>query len=255
VAAVRPLGGGGEQPLQQHYLVAVQVGGDGQPADLFPGQRQRALRRRELLAQPDVLLGQLAVLGPGAGQLVLQPGDRLAQRRRVKRPGFRLGRREPPNDLDQQPPGQLIVIKLSSPARNTNSPGNPRSPDEPSSPRKPSSPDGPCAARTAQPSQPDGLRPAQADPVRPLAPHLAVDQPGSFHARQELRERHARARITDRGGQLRAGHPVLVEEFPDLRKVGQDVLARPDGPLSGRPVPVPHVSTLSHGKSRLPTIS
>ena len=42
-------------------------------------------------------------------------------------------------------------------------------------------------------------------------------------------------------------HPVLVEKLPDLREVGQDVLACPHGPFSGRPVTVPHVSTLSHG--------
>jgi hypothetical protein len=99
------------------------------------------------------------------------------------------------------------------------------------------------------------VREPQAYPVRSLAPDFALDQPRTFHARKQLRERHAGTRVADRGGQLRAGHPVGVKELVDLRQVRDDVLTRPYGSLPGGSFPDPHVSTLSPWQSRLPTTS
>jgi len=279
--------------LQQHHLAAVQVGADRQPADLFGSQLQRPLRGPELLPQPDVLLGQLAVLAPRRGQLVLQAGDGLLQgrlvrrHRTVRRARLRAGRGQPPDHLHQQAPGQLVVVE---PVRGADGPGaaraarpgrNPASPDSPAGPG-PANPAGPGSGDpgdTGDPGNTDpgdrGTNPArdrhadpgshaehrthlghprrsQADPVGTLSPHLALDQPRTFHTRQQLRERHAGPRVPDRGGQLRTGHPVDVRERAGLGQVRDDAFPRPDSPLPGSSSPNPHGSTFSPPMAIMP---
>jgi hypothetical protein len=193
------------------------------------GQRQRPLCRLELLSQPDVLLGQLAVLGPRGRQLVLQPADRVLRFRTIRAARARLGRGQPPDHLDQQPPRQLVIIE----------PGR----SDPKSPPNPVSPSNPGSSQSAGGISRAWL--AEPDPVRPLAADLPLDQPGALHPGQQLGERHARARVDDRGGQLCAGHPVGVEDLTGLREIRDDVLARPHRPLPDGFSPDPHVSTPS----------
>ena len=131
--AARPAGprgppkAAGEQPLQQHDLVAVEIGRNGQLAEAFPGERERTLRGPELLPQHEVLLFQAA--------------DDSAQRRGVRLPRSGIGRREPPDQLDQQAAGQFIVIETSpvrivSPIRRHHpGPCHPKSPKGPRRPR------------------------------------------------------------------------------------------------------------------------
>jgi uncharacterized protein len=66
---------GRQQPLQQHDLGVVEFPGKRQPPDMVPGESDGLLRRPQLLPEPDVLLGEPAVLGPRASQLVLEVGD------------------------------------------------------------------------------------------------------------------------------------------------------------------------------------
>jgi hypothetical protein len=95
--------------LQQHDLRVVQTRGDRQPPELIAGQRQGLLRGPQLLAQPYVLLGQLAVLGPGTGQLLFQVGDGPVR----VRPWLPFGVGKPPDQLHEQPPGQLVIIEVA----------------------------------------------------------------------------------------------------------------------------------------------
>jgi hypothetical protein len=164
---------------------------------------------------------------------------------------LRLGRGQPPDDLDQQAAGQFVVIEASRSdatadlTANSAGPANPSSPADPDSHRNlrdPGNPGGP-----GRPARSDGVCRPQVDPVRPLAPDFALDQPRTLHTGQQLRERHAGTRITDRGGQLRASHPIGVAQLVNLCQVRHDVLTRTHGPFSGRLSPDPHVSTLSHG--------
>src|ERR1035441_10028234 len=138
VAARTPRSTGGKQLLQQHDLAAVEISGDGQLAEAFGGQLQRMSRGLELYPQPDVLLGQLAEAFGGQlqrmsrglelypqpdvllGQLAVfrpraGPPPRSTPPPAFRRPGPRLGRGQPPNHLDQQPPGQLVVVETARP--------------------------------------------------------------------------------------------------------------------------------------------
>jgi len=64
---------GREQPLQEHDLAAVKIGSDRELAGAFCGPRQRTLGGPELLPEPDVLLGQLAVLGHAVASSYSRP--------------------------------------------------------------------------------------------------------------------------------------------------------------------------------------
>ena len=235
-----------------------------QPADLLGGQRQRPLRGLELLPQPDVLLGQLAVLGPRRGQLVLQAADRFLQHqligvdrlvhgrrssRTVRQARLRFGRRQSPDDLHQQAPRQFVVVE---PGRSRGCRAGCGDPSGTRGRRASTHPSGNPGGRPRRP----GAGRAEADPVRPLAPDLTLYQSRTFHTRQQLRERHARTRVADGGGQLRAGHPVGVEELARFCQVRDDALTRPHRPFSDSLMPDPHVSTFPQPwQSRLPTIS
>jgi hypothetical protein len=234
--------------LQQHHLAAVQVGADRQPADLFGGQLQRALRGPELLPQPDVLLGQLAVLAPRRGQLVLQAGNGLLQgrlvrrHRTVRRARLRAGRGQPPDHLHQQAPGQLVVVEPGRAGTGLARPGDLRDTGN----RRASANPGDDPRRADGPSRPE------ADPVRAFTAYFAGDQPRTFHTRQQLRERHARTRVADGRGQLRAGHPVGIVELSRFCQVRHDALTRSHGPFSDSLTPDPHVSTLSPAMAIMP---
>src|ERR1039457_5379564 len=161
-------------------------------------------------------------------------------------PGPRPAPAHPPTHLARRPRGHLFVVETPRPgaAHGTDS-SQPVRPVRPSQPVRP--------RRLVRLRDPEGLYKSQADPVGSLAAYFALDQARSLHPGQELGERHARARVADRGGQPRAGHPAGVEQLVYLCQVSDDVLACPHRALPGRLFREPHVSTLSPWRRRLPT--
>src|SRR5262245_42817477 len=224
-----------QQALKQPDLGAVQPDGGRVGRGALLGLGQALLRRSQLLTQLGVLLGQPPLPGPDAGQLLLQaghgPGERdIAVRALAGRGGLRWlrtlhrQRAEPLNDLQQQPPRQLVVVELLGAFR--------------AAFRRAL-----CAAlRRSHLSASLRRPPGRADPVGTLAAYLALDQARPFHARQQLRERDAGAGIGDRAGQRRAGHAARVPDLADHQQVRHDAVARADRPSPAAGLLVPHAT-------------
>src|SRR5262249_23275657 len=111
-----------QQALKQPDLGAVEPDGGRVGRRALLGLGQALLRRSQLLTQLGVLLGQPPLLGPDAGQLLLQaghgPGERDIVRALAGRGVLRWlralhrQRADPLHDLQQQPPRQLVVVEL-----------------------------------------------------------------------------------------------------------------------------------------------
>src|SRR5215472_8552243 len=223
-----------QQALEQPDLGAVEPDGGRVGGGALLGLGEALLRRAQLLAQLGVLLGQPLLVGPDAGQLLLQaghgPGERdIAVRGPADGPRVLDGlealhrqRAEPLHYLQQQPPSQLVVVEVlaaCSAALRRGRPGAALAGHRP----------GRALRRHARPGRHRG-RPGRADPVGALAAYLALDQARPLHARQQLRERDAGARIGDRLRQRRARHAARISDFADHQQVRHDAVARADRP-------------------------
>jgi hypothetical protein len=141
-----------------------------------------------LLAQPHVFCGHGPVPGPCGSELSLKPGNGLLKIAR--------GGGEPPDDLNEQPAGELVVVQSGRGRRpGTAAHGHPGRRDAycvRGDRRRRTW----CGRASVAANRLRGRHPrargdrgfGQGDPIGSLAAHLACDQAIAFHAGKQLGE-------------------------------------------------------------------